>query len=65
LLILPICLLLCCQENPKANKVLGVFGLSLYTDERALQDIFGKFGRVAKVTIIQDRQVGVRRIGGW
>jgi hypothetical protein len=37
--------------------VLGVFGLSIRTVERDLDDEFSRFGRVEKVTIVYDQRV--------
>lgn len=45
------------RENPDPTAVLGVFGLSTQTDERTLQDVFGKFGKVKEVVLISDRMV--------
>ncbi|CAF0797900.1 unnamed protein product [Didymodactylos carnosus] len=42
--------------NPPANKVLGVFGLSLNTDERDLRKMYEKFGRIEDVRIVYDRR---------
>lgn len=37
--------------------MLGVFGLSIRTQERDLDEEFGRFGRVEKVTIVYDQRV--------
>lgn len=37
--------------------MLGVFGLSIRTQERDLDDEFSRFGRVEKVTIVYDQRV--------
>ncbi len=47
------------QENPKPCNVLGVFGLSLRTSERDLDEIFGKYGKVEKVAVVYDSYVSV------
>lgn len=39
------------------NNVLGVFGLSIRTGERDLEDEFGKWGDVEKVIIVHDQRV--------
>lgn len=44
-------------QNPTPTSVLGVFGLSIRTQERDLEDEFGRFGRVEKVTIVYDQRV--------
>lgn len=38
--------------------MLGVFGLSIRTIERDLDEEFSRFGRVVKVTIVYDQRVG-------
>lgn len=42
----------------QANNVLGVFGLSIRTRERDLEDEFSRFGEVEKVVIVYDQRVG-------
>ncbi|KAI6105373.1 hypothetical protein F5141DRAFT_123049 [Pisolithus sp. B1] len=42
---------------PEPSAVLGVFGLSIRTQERDLDDEFSRFGRVEKVTIVYDQRV--------
>lgn len=44
-----------------ANPVLGVFGLSIRTRERDLEDEFSRFGDVEKVVIVYDQRVSVDR----
>ncbi|KAJ7067926.1 hypothetical protein C8F01DRAFT_1207627 [Mycena amicta] len=41
---------------PTPSNVLGVFGLSIRTQERDLDDEFSRFGRVEKVTIVYDQR---------
>ena len=48
----------CFKQNPRPSNVLGVFGLSVHTTERELDDEFSRFGRVEKVTIVYDQRVG-------
>jgi len=43
------------------NNVLGVFGLSVRTRERDLEDEFGKFGDVERVVIVYDQRVSRTR----
>ncbi|PVU86536.1 hypothetical protein BB560_006680 [Smittium megazygosporum] len=43
------------REHPEPSNVLGVFGLSMYTREDGLEEIFSKFGRVEKISIVYDR----------
>lgn len=42
--------------TPEPSNVLGVFGLSIRTQERDLDEEFSKFGRVSKVTIVYDQR---------
>lgn len=44
------------QANPDPNCCLGVFGLSLYTTERDLREVFSKYGPIADVSIVYDQQ---------
>lgn len=43
----------------EANPVIGVFGLSVRTKERDLEDEFGKYGDVEKVVIVYDQRVSL------
>lgn len=45
------------QQAPNPSNVLGVFGLSIRTQERDLDEEFSRFGRVEKVTIVYDQRV--------
>merc|ERR1719211_800400 len=49
------------RDQPSANSCLGVFGLSLYTTERELEKEFGKFGTIAKITVVLDGKTGRSR----
>ena len=44
-------------KAPNPSSVLGIFGLSIRTTERDLDDEFGRFGRVDKVVIVYDQRV--------
>ena len=46
-------------KAPTPSAVLGVFGLSIRTQERDLDEEFARFGRVEKVTIVYDQRVSV------
>jgi len=46
-------------QAPNPSNVLGVFGLSIRTQERDLDDEFSRFGRVEKVTIVYDQRVSL------
>ncbi|KAJ7762828.1 RNA-binding domain-containing protein [Mycena maculata] len=48
---------------PNPSNVLGVFGLSIRTQERDLDDEFSRFGRVEKVTIVYDQRQSDRSRG--
>jgi hypothetical protein len=50
---------LACVPQPEVepSTVLGVFGLSLRTDEAKLREVFAKFGKLDKCTLVMDRQV--------
>ena len=45
-------------QAPNPSNVLGVFGLSIRTTERDLDEEFTRFGHVEKVTIVYDQRVG-------
>ena len=45
------------KKAPNPSNVLGVFGLSIRTQERDLDEEFSQFGRVEKVTIVYDQRV--------
>ncbi|MBN3295188.1 TRA2B protein, partial [Amia calva] len=44
------------RANPDPNNCLGVFGLSLYTTERDLREVFSKYGPLSDVSIVYDQQ---------
>ncbi|KAK7062933.1 transformer 2 beta [Halocaridina rubra] len=49
------------RDNPEPSKCLGVFGLSVYTTERQLHQIFDKFGPLEKVQVVLDSKSGKSR----
>lgn len=49
------------RYNPDPSPVLGVFGLSLYTGERDLREMFSKYGPLKEVQIVYDHQTGRSR----
>jgi transformer-2 protein len=53
------------RENPIPSAVLGVFGLSQYTTERDLKDLFHKFGRIKDVQIVIDKKTNKSRGFGF
>lgn len=50
-------LIYCIKQAPNPSSVLGVFGLSIRTTERDLDEEFTRFGHVEKVTIVYDQRV--------
>jgi len=44
------------RANPDPSCCLGVFGLSLYTTERDIREVFSKYGPLAEVNIVYDQQ---------
>ncbi|CAF2638800.1 unnamed protein product [Rotaria sp. Silwood2] len=53
------------RENPIPSACLGVFGLSQYTTERDLKDLFHKFGRVKDVQVVIDKKTNKSRGFGF
>lgn len=49
------------QANPDPNTCLGVFGLSLYTTERDLREVFSRYGSLAGVNVVYDQRTGRSR----
>jgi len=49
------------RENPPTSKCIGIFGLSLYTTERDLRDVFSKYGHIANVKVVMDQKTGRSR----
>ncbi|XP_067824858.1 transformer-2 protein homolog alpha-like isoform X2 [Heptranchias perlo] len=49
------------RANPNPNSCLGVFGLSLYTTERDLRDVFSRYGPLAGINVIYDQRTGRSR----
>ncbi|GFS38614.1 hypothetical protein NPIL_572642 [Nephila pilipes] len=49
------------RDNPEPSRCLGVFGLSLYTQERELREVFGKYGPIEDVQVVYDAQSGRSR----
>lgn len=49
------------REAPPTSRCLGVFGLSMYTEERDLRDVFTKYGPIEDVQIVFDAQTGRSR----
>ncbi|ORX88358.1 RNA-binding domain-containing protein [Basidiobolus meristosporus CBS 931.73] len=53
------------KETPPPSKVLGVFGLSLHTRERDLEELFDEFGKHESVTIVYDHRTDRSRGFGF
>ncbi|KTF99821.1 hypothetical protein cypCar_00004504 [Cyprinus carpio] len=49
------------KANPDPNMCLGVFGLSLYTTERDLREVFSRYGPLAGVNVVYDQRTGRSR----
>ncbi|KRX25076.1 Transformer-2 -like protein beta, partial [Trichinella nelsoni] len=53
------------SENPPTSRCLGVFGLSLYTTERDLHQLFSRYGKVDDVQLVYDHPSGRSRGFGF
>ncbi|XP_042199236.1 transformer-2 protein homolog alpha-like [Callorhinchus milii] len=53
------------RANPDPNSCLGVFGLSLYTTERDLRDVFSHYGPLASINVVYDQRTGRSRGFGF
>jgi len=51
--------------NPPVGKCLGVFGLSLFTSEGDLRDIFSKYGRITSINVVIDQKTSRSRGFGF
>ena len=49
------------REDPKESRCLGVFGLSMYTQERELRDLFSRYGPIDDWQVVYDHQTGRSR----
>ncbi|KAK7027493.1 transformer 2 beta [Halocaridina rubra] len=49
------------RDDPSPSNCLGVFGLSIYTSERQLHHLFGKYGTLSKVQVVLDAKTGRSR----
>uniref|UniRef100_A0A8C9CHP3 RRM domain-containing protein n=1 Tax=Phocoena sinus TaxID=42100 RepID=A0A8C9CHP3_PHOSS len=49
------------RANPDPNTCLGVFGLSLYTTERDLCEVFSRYGPLSGVNVVYDQRTGRSR----
>lgn len=39
------------------NRCIGVFGLSVYTTQQKIRDIFSRFGPIERIQVVIDAQV--------
>jgi len=53
------------REDPLTSRCVGVFGLSLYTQERDLREFFSHYGPIDEVQIVYDHQTGRSRGFGF
>ncbi|XP_076705619.2 transformer-2 protein homolog alpha-like [Callospermophilus lateralis] len=49
------------RASPDPNTCLGVFGLSLYTTERDLREVFSRYGPLSGVHVVYDPRTGRSR----
>ncbi|XP_062894122.1 transformer-2 protein homolog alpha-like [Mobula hypostoma] len=49
------------RTNPNPNNCLGVFGLSLYTTDRELREVFSRYGPLAGINVVYDQRTGRSR----
>ncbi|KAB0358011.1 hypothetical protein FD754_002167, partial [Muntiacus muntjak] len=49
------------RANPDPNSCLGGFGLSLYTTERDLREVFSRYGPLSGVNVVYDQRTGRSR----
>ncbi|VDD93840.1 unnamed protein product [Enterobius vermicularis] len=53
------------RDDPEPSRCLGVFGLSLYTTERDLKELFSQYGEVENVQLVFDHPTGRSRGFGF
>ncbi|KAJ2757476.1 transformer 2 beta, partial [Coemansia nantahalensis] len=53
------------KDDPTPCRVLGIFGMSKFTNESDLQEIFERFGPVEKIQLIRDPHEGHSRCFGF
>lgn len=49
------------RENPPAGRCVGIFGLSIYTKESDILDVFSRYGPIDDVQVVYDAQSGRSR----
>lgn len=49
------------REKPMQSRCIGVFGLSVYTTQQRIREIFSKFGPIERIQVVIDAQTGRSR----
>ncbi|XP_067626594.1 transformer-2 sex-determining protein-like isoform X2 [Eurosta solidaginis] len=49
------------REKPLPNRCIGIFGLSVYTTQQKIREIFSKFGPIERIQVVIDAQTGRSR----
>lgn len=49
------------RENPPAGRCIGIFGLSIYTKETDIIEVFSRYGPIDDVQVVYDAQSGRSR----
>ncbi|XP_020280563.1 transformer-2 protein homolog beta isoform X2 [Pseudomyrmex gracilis] len=49
------------RDNPGPSRCLGVFGLSIFTTEQQIHQIFSKYGPVERIVVVIDAKTGRSR----
>jgi len=45
------------QLDPPRSRCLGVFGLSLHTNENDIRSVFSRYGRIETINVVIDQKV--------
>lgn len=49
------------REKPLPCRCIGIFGLSVYTTQQKIREIFGKYGPIERIQVVIDAQTGRSR----
>ncbi|XP_064647957.1 transformer-2 protein homolog alpha-like isoform X2 [Lineus longissimus] len=49
------------RDEPEQSRCIGVFGLSLYTQEKDLREVLNRYGPIDEVQVVYDHQTGRSR----
>ncbi|XP_055923782.1 transformer-2 protein homolog alpha [Eupeodes corollae] len=49
------------RDKPLQSRCLGIFGLSIHTDEHKIRDLFSKYGRIERIQVVLDAKTGRSR----